>query len=325
MRATAARIEPLRTSSRVANRARAPRRRRARAAAASTIGDANESTDAATAYDVLGVRENATKDEIRRAFLRMSKTHHPDVRQTSGDDDGMMAKVNSSYAALFDDDARRKYDAKLRESRKGDAKMKRASDGVTAIYEGLVGPIVNDEMASLDVCKIEECAVDAAAEMIDSIRQWARTLAFTSELPLPLPVSVDDLPTGARLAFMRYDSSQGLREAGALRLEVLETSEGTKVSVSRSFAKASRAAKFEIPGEGRVMSAFMQEFKFLLGEDEKRTRKVDEASDDDFVSAFKSAFAAFILPGLPMFGATKSAPGGAYNAYNLKHDAKHID
>jgi hypothetical protein len=36
-------------------------------------------------------------------------------------------------------------------------------------------------MASLDVCKIEECAVDAAAEMIDSIRQWARTLAFTSE------------------------------------------------------------------------------------------------------------------------------------------------
>ena len=270
MRATAARIEPSRASSRVANRARAPRRRRARAAAASTIGDANESTDAATAYDVLGVRENATKDEIRRAFLRMSKTHHPDVRQTSGDDDGMMAKVNSSYAALFDDDARRKYDAKLRESRKGDAKMKRASDGVTAIYEGLVGPIVNDEMASLDVCKIEECAVDAAAEMIDSIRQWARTLAFTSELPLPLPVSVDDLPTGARLAFMRYDSSQGLREAGALRLEVLETSEGTKVSVSRSFAKASRAAKFEIPGEGRVMSAFMQEFKFLLGEDEKR-------------------------------------------------------
>ena len=100
-------------------------------------------------------------------------------------------------------------------------------------------------------------------------------------MQVPLPVSVDDLPTGARLAFMRYDSSQGLREAGALRLEVLETSEGTKVSVSRSFAKASRAAKFEIPGEGRVMSAFMQEFKFLLGEDEKRTRKVDEASDDD--------------------------------------------
>jgi hypothetical protein len=123
---------------------------------------------------------------------------------------------------------------------------------------------------------------------------------------------------------MRYDSTEGLREAGALRLEVLETSEGTKVSVSRSFAKASRAAKFEIPGEGRVLSAFMSEFKFFLGEDKKRTRKVEEASDD-FVGAFKSAFAAFILPGLPMFGATKNAPGGAYNAYNLKHDAKHID
>ena len=324
MHALNARIEPSHAVARVANCARARRGRRARAAATSSNDDTDARIDAATAYDVLGVRENASKDEIRRAFLRMSKTYHPDVRRAMGDDDGMMAKVNWSYAKVFDDDARRKYDAKLRESRKGDGKMKRVSDGVTAIYEGLVGPIVNDELASLNVCKLDECAVDAATEMIDSIRQWARTLAFTSELPLPLPVSVDDLPTGARLAFMRYDSTEGLREAGALRLEVLETSKGTKVSVSRSFAKASRAAKFEIPGEGRVLSAFMSEFKFFLGEDKKRTRKVEEASDD-FVGAFKSAFAAFILPGLPMFGATKNAPGGAYNAYNLKHDAKHID
>lgn len=73
------------------------------------------------------------------------------------------------------------------------------------------------------------------------------------------------------------------------------------------------------------MLVFMQEFKFFFGEDEKRTRKVDEVLDDDFVSVFKSVFVVFILLGLFMFGVIKSVLGGVYNVYNLKYDVKYID
>ena len=276
----------------------------------------------ANAYEVLRVRESANDREIRAAYLSLSKAYHPDVRKASSVDDSM-ARINRAYDALREPTSRRKLDDALREARKKAGKNGARGDGMTAVMPGLVGPIVSNEVVVLDVCRAEACAVDAAETTVDSIRQWARTLAFTSELPLPLPLSVDDLPAGARLAFMRYSAGEGLREAGALLMEVVEDEAfGTRVIVKRSFAKSSEASRGEIPGEARVMASFIEEFKFFIrGEDERKVTETKPRS----LGGIGSAVAAFFLPGLPMFGATRSAPGGAYTAYNLRHDAKHID
>ena len=42
---------------------------------------------------------------------------------------------------------------------------------------------------------------DAYVEAVDYVREWAKTLAFAAENPLPMSLQVDDIENGARIAF----------------------------------------------------------------------------------------------------------------------------
>lgn len=66
-----------------------------------------------THYEVLGVRENATSDEIRRAYRRLVMRLHPD-RSGDAKTTDRFVRVNQAYEVLIDPDRRRDYDAVLR-------------------------------------------------------------------------------------------------------------------------------------------------------------------------------------------------------------------
>jgi curved DNA-binding protein CbpA len=57
-------------------------------------------------YKILGVPKNATKDEVKRAYRRKAKVHHPDA---GGDPKNFKALV-TAYTILFDEEKRRRYD-----------------------------------------------------------------------------------------------------------------------------------------------------------------------------------------------------------------------
>lgn len=57
-------------------------------------------------YDVLGVEETATKKEIRSAFLRLSKVHHPDKGGNAAEFD----KIVRAYTILKDEKTRAQFD-----------------------------------------------------------------------------------------------------------------------------------------------------------------------------------------------------------------------
>lgn len=63
-----------------------------------------------TLYDLLGVSPSATSSEIKRAYLELAKTHHPDVASSSSDDD-TFAKISHAYDVLKNPVSRRAYDA----------------------------------------------------------------------------------------------------------------------------------------------------------------------------------------------------------------------
>jgi molecular chaperone DnaJ len=71
---------------------------------------------APTHYDVLGVAASAGADEIREAYRRLAREHHPDrsaSRSVAGGDDSMPA-INEAYRVLNDPARRAVYDASLR-------------------------------------------------------------------------------------------------------------------------------------------------------------------------------------------------------------------
>ena len=77
-------------------------------------------------YEVLGVSPTATDVEIRSAYLRLAREHHPDVQAArgratgsggSGDED-RMRRVNEAWAVLGSADRRRAYDADRRQQRR---------------------------------------------------------------------------------------------------------------------------------------------------------------------------------------------------------------
>jgi DnaJ-class molecular chaperone len=61
-------------------------------------------------YNVLGVSENATKDEIKKAYRGLQMKFHPDKNQSSQESINMTQKINEAYETLGDDSKKQEYD-----------------------------------------------------------------------------------------------------------------------------------------------------------------------------------------------------------------------
>ena len=60
-------------------------------------------------YDVLGVSRDATQDDIRKAYRRLAREHHPDVNEDP-EAERRFKEINLAYQTLSDPTRRRQYD-----------------------------------------------------------------------------------------------------------------------------------------------------------------------------------------------------------------------
>ncbi len=61
-------------------------------------------------YEVLGVQRNASAAEIKSAFRKLAKKHHPDANKNDTKSAGRFAEVNSANEILGDEDKRKQFD-----------------------------------------------------------------------------------------------------------------------------------------------------------------------------------------------------------------------
>src|SRR5213594_4340370 len=61
-------------------------------------------------YETLGVSKTATEDEIRTAFRKLARKHHPDVAKDKKAAEEKFKEINEAYEVLGDPEKRKKYD-----------------------------------------------------------------------------------------------------------------------------------------------------------------------------------------------------------------------
>ena len=61
-------------------------------------------------YNILGVNRNATEREIKQAYRKLARQHHPDVNPGDKSAEEKFKQINEAYEVLSDKEKRRKYD-----------------------------------------------------------------------------------------------------------------------------------------------------------------------------------------------------------------------
>ena len=61
-------------------------------------------------YDILGVAKNASDKEVRQAFRKLARQHHPDLNPEDNKAEARFKRINEAHEVLSNPDNRKKYD-----------------------------------------------------------------------------------------------------------------------------------------------------------------------------------------------------------------------
>ncbi len=91
-------------------------------------------------YKLLGVSENASQKEIKKAYRKKAKKYHPDSNSDTADEE-KFKKINKAYDVLSDEEKRRKYDQFGKAGVQGNAAtgQQRAASHFQDIFDQIFG------------------------------------------------------------------------------------------------------------------------------------------------------------------------------------------
>src|SRR5262247_2975263 len=61
-------------------------------------------------YETLGLSRGATEEQIRAAYRKLARKHHPDVNPGNKDAEEKFKEINEAYSVLSDAQKRKQYD-----------------------------------------------------------------------------------------------------------------------------------------------------------------------------------------------------------------------
>ena len=61
-------------------------------------------------YSILGINRNASEREIKQAYRKLARKHHPDVNPGNKEAEAKFKEVNEAHEVLSNKEKRQKYD-----------------------------------------------------------------------------------------------------------------------------------------------------------------------------------------------------------------------
>ena len=87
-------------------------------------------------YRILGVSENASADEIKKAYRRLAKQYHPDANPNNKEAAERFKDIGEAYSVISDADKRKQYDAMRKNPFGGFARTGASGGGATSTAGG---------------------------------------------------------------------------------------------------------------------------------------------------------------------------------------------
>jgi len=117
-------------------------------------------------YKTLDVDKKATKQEIKKAFRKLSKIHHPDA----GGDEEQFKIIQEAYETLSDDDKRAAYDSGGVYMSSNDKERKARSNLLASFLSAVMGGLIGDTNTNPFEMMMEQI-VRAEGELKGQIRK----------------------------------------------------------------------------------------------------------------------------------------------------------
>ena len=182
-------------------------------------------------YKMLGLKRDATRTQVRRAYLIMAKRHHPD----KGGDPERFNAAKRAYDILSDPARRKKFDEA------GDAEEPR--------HDNPLGPVMGVIAGVLD--EVLDALGDTPPSSIDLIQAiMVRIVSHLQQDEVAL--------VGIRESLARLKAAQGRFDAGPSGQNIMEGLLGAKIRKQEAFIERALAAA-EI---GKKALELLKEYKF---------------------------------------------------------------
>lgn len=177
-------------------------------------------------YGALGLRtKSVSKEEIKAAYRRKMKLYHPDkagARNLTEQEQELGKAAIAAYQVLTDAEKRQHYDAISPWTVKANLDIN-SEPGLVKAFE-----CTEEDTIYLKDPEVTE------DDVLQFVRDWATFQPFCSELPLPLPIQVDEIEGGVRVAGIGIDDNRNLKLVGELHLMVCGgEGDGTQLVVAR--------------------------------------------------------------------------------------------
>jgi DnaJ-class molecular chaperone len=146
-------------------------------------------------YDILGVARNATEDDIRKAYRKLARKHHPDVNPGDKSAEEKFKEISQAYSVLSDPEKRKKYDSPDRGGAPFDFSDARSGTGFAG-FEDVFGDIFRGGRTATGPRRGRDVEGEITVTLEEAHRGTSRTLTFRDADGKQRSVRVD-IPPGA--------------------------------------------------------------------------------------------------------------------------------